>query len=197
MRAAPNAGGSFLVAAVAFYFLFHYCPPVAVTCLEESASTEGLELAVIGPGLSVAFQLQQAHLKSRALSFISAYSFATSFFHVFFYRASRIVLKRLGVTDITPLFAWRTCCRSHRAGRSGKGRPSSAWVLRLLNRSKLMACRRAKEQAYRPEGSAAAHTSIRLFPCKGSFIECIRASVVAEQDMGITLNAPASKPRVY
>ena len=108
---------------------------------------------------------------------------------MFFYRVSRIVLKRLGVTDITPLLLAGLA-----AGSPGRSfwQGSSVKCMGVTPPQRVEAyglSARAREQLYQPKGSAAANTSIRLFPDKGSFIECIRTSVVTEQDMGIFLNA--------
>ena len=50
-------------------------------------------------GLSAAFLLVQSHLQGRFLAWLGTYSFAIFLLHVFFTAASRMALRRLGVTD--------------------------------------------------------------------------------------------------
>jgi peptidoglycan/LPS O-acetylase OafA/YrhL len=63
-------------------------------------SEQGTSLAALGLGVGSAFLLLRSGWSSPRMAYVGSYSFAIYLLHVFFTAASRIILKKIGVTDI-------------------------------------------------------------------------------------------------
>jgi fucose 4-O-acetylase-like acetyltransferase len=70
-----------------------------VAMLFPQFSEQGNSIAALGLGVCSAFLLLRSGWSSPRLAYVGSYSFAIYLLHVFFTAASRIVLKKLGVTD--------------------------------------------------------------------------------------------------
>jgi fucose 4-O-acetylase-like acetyltransferase len=71
-----------------------------VAMLLPQFSEQGTSLPALGLGVCSAFLLLRSGWSSPRMAYIGSYSFAIYLLHVFFTAASRIVLKKIGVTDI-------------------------------------------------------------------------------------------------
>jgi fucose 4-O-acetylase-like acetyltransferase len=76
-----------------------------VAMLFPQFSEQGSSIAALGLGVCSAFLLLRSGWSSRHLAYVGSWSFAIYLLHVFFTAASRIVLKKLGVTDTYVLMA--------------------------------------------------------------------------------------------
>ena len=72
---------------------------LAVALNPAISAADGSNTASLLLGLFAAFLLVQSDFQSRFLAWVGRYSFAIFLLHVFFTAASRIALRRLGVTD--------------------------------------------------------------------------------------------------
>lgn len=70
-----------------------------VAMLFPQFSEQGNSIAALGLGVCSAFLLLRSGWSSRYLAYVGSYSFAIYLLHVFFTAASRILLKKIGVTD--------------------------------------------------------------------------------------------------
>jgi fucose 4-O-acetylase-like acetyltransferase len=70
-----------------------------VAMLFPQFSEQGNSIAALGLGVCSAFLLLRSGWNSRYLAYVGSYSFAIYLLHVFFTAASRILLKKIGVTD--------------------------------------------------------------------------------------------------
>jgi fucose 4-O-acetylase-like acetyltransferase len=70
-----------------------------VAMLFPQFSEQGNSIAALGLGVCSAFLLLRSGWSSRHLAYVGSWSFAIYLLHVFFTAASRIVLKKIGVTD--------------------------------------------------------------------------------------------------
>lgn len=70
-----------------------------VAMLFPQFSEQGNSIAALGLGVSSAFLLLRSGWSSRNLAYVGSWSFAIYLLHVFFTAASRILLKKIGVTD--------------------------------------------------------------------------------------------------
>jgi fucose 4-O-acetylase-like acetyltransferase len=68
-------------------------------------SEQGSSIAALGLGVCSAFLLLRSGWNSRQLAYVGSYSFPIYLLHVFFTAASRILLKKVGVTDTYVLLA--------------------------------------------------------------------------------------------
>jgi fucose 4-O-acetylase-like acetyltransferase len=68
-------------------------------------SEQGNSIAALGLGVCSAFLLLRSGWNSRRLAYVGSYSFPIYLLHVFFTAASRILLKKVGVTDTNVLLA--------------------------------------------------------------------------------------------
>lgn len=76
-----------------------------VAMLFPQFSEQGNSIAALGLGVCSAFLLLRSGWSSPHLAYVGSYSFAIYLLHVFFTAASRILLKKLGVTDTYVLLA--------------------------------------------------------------------------------------------
>lgn len=89
-------GGAAARGAAAAVFI---CAATAAMLLPQY-SEQGNSMAALGLGVCSAFLLLRSGWSSPQLAYVGSYSFAIYLLHVFFTAASRIVLKKMGVTDI-------------------------------------------------------------------------------------------------